>query len=435
MKPKLLLSLLLVYGILGVWRGSPALQIFKVPAAAAPAAQRLLVKSRPHTALAATLQHSLAARYAGRITASHYDRALGCTLVETASGIDLAVLKRDLESEAWVAAVAVDALARACAKTPNDQFFARQYALKNTGQVIDDSTNYSGKSGADIQAEAAWDYTTGSADMVVAVIDSGVNFNHEDLKTRQAPYGYNFVEDSEDISDTVGHGTMSASVIAADSNNQIGVAGVCWLGKIMALKALTKQDNGQVAGRYSDIAHAIRYAADRGVRVIFIGAAGSEDNFILSDACQYANQKGSVLIAPAGNDGGAVQYPAAYDDYCLAVSASDASDVIWPSSGHGPQIDVCAPGVSIFAAAVDPQNLANNRYYAYGTGTSLAAAHVAGAVALLLAQKPFLLNSEAMLMIRLTADDVNSDARPGKDDYMGYGRINLQTLLGPVVLQ
>ena len=141
-------------------------------------------------------------------------------------------------------------------------------------------------------------------------------------------------------------------------------------------------------------------------------------------------------MASAGDSGSAkVQFPAAYDDLCLAVGASDASDKLAATSNRGLEIDVVAPGVWVFGASFNPARPTELRSYDWGNGTSLAAAHVSGAAALLISYKPLMTNEQVMAVIKYTADDVNSADHPGVDEEMGYGRINLQTLLSPYPLK
>jgi len=158
------------------------------------------------------------------------------------------------------------------------------------------------------------------------------------------------------------------------------------------------------------------------------------DSFILKDACRYAYERGCILVAATGNTTSDVLFPARYNDYCIAVGASDANDNIALFSNFGPSVDVVAPGVDIFGALYSPATPGDLKLYGWGSGTSYAAPQVAGAVALLVAYKPFLTNSQIMILLKYTADDVNFSSYPGIDDYMGFGRINLETLLGPYLL-
>jgi len=335
----------------------------------------------------------------------------------------------DLRQNPLVVDASLNYMARLVSEPPNDAFFIFQYALYNYGQVYFPTDDGVGISGSDIKALDGWDWSTGDQKIVIAVIDSGVALNHEDLITKVVP-GYNFIEDSFDAYDDNGHGTMVASIAAAETNNSIGMAGVCWQSMIMPIKCFDSLGDGS----YLAIAGGIRFAADRGAQIINMSFGGESDSFILEDACQYAFSKGCVLIAATGNDSGPVRYPAQYDDYCLAVGASNASDQLADFSNFGSQVDVVAPGVDVFGALFSPDEPDNLQLYGWGSGTSFAAPHVSGAAALLLSYKPNLSNIQVMSLIKYTAADVNDRIYPGIDVYLGYGRINLKTLLGPFPL-
>jgi subtilisin family serine protease len=372
----------------------------------------------------------LGSRYDEQIVRMSRDRHFGYLLIETAPGSDLLQLRDRLAEEKWVQAVSLNYRASMNARIPNEQFFFYQYALQNTGQVFYPEKSLRGTVNADIQACEGWDWSTSSSDTVIAIVDSGIALFHEDLKNKVTT-GYDFVNDDDDPQDDNGHGTFVASLAAAETDNGIGIAGVGWSAMLMPVKVLDHQGNGT----YLAIAAGIKYAADQGAKVINLSLGGSADSYILKDACQYAFDKGCVLVAAAGDSGGsAVQFPAAYDALCLAVGASDANDTLALFSNRGPQVDVVAPGVSVFGASFNPARPTELRSYDWGNGTSLAAAHVSGAVALLTGYKPLLTNLQAMTLIRYTADDVNGGFKPGVDEEMGYGRINLQTLLSPYTL-
>lgn len=344
---------------------------------------------------------------------------------------DRNVILRRLRNSAEVSGYSLNYLVRLAEVTPDDQNFRYQYWLKNSGQQIHEEDNVYGTSGADIKATHGWEWSTGDGAVLIAVIDTGIFFEHEDLRNRVVT-GYDFVSDKVAATDNNGHGTAVSSVIAAETNNQLGVAGVSWNSRIMPLKAFNKDGVGTLLA----VATAIRYAADNGAQVINLGLTLEIDSPILEDACRYAFEKGAVLVAAAGNGSGNVSYPAAYDDYVLAVSATDENDIFANFSNFGPQVDVAAPGSYIFCASYDVANPSNHRYYAYyKQGTSFAAAMVSGAAALLLESKPFLSNSEICQLIRFTAADINSQNHPGKDVYLGYGRLDLKTLLEPYQLQ
>jgi subtilisin family serine protease len=380
--------------------------------------------------------NSEAAEYSNELLYSHYgsqikslrrEKDFGYLLIETTPETDLAEFKNKLTAEKWVQDISFNYLATMNTLVPNEQFFSYQYALLNNGQIYYPEKNLRGINAADIKAGEGWNWSTGSSGTIIAIIDTGIAQAHEDLKSKTMP-GYDFVNDDADPQDDNGHGTFVASLAAAETNNGIGIAGVAWNAMLLPVKVLDRLGSGS----YLTINAGIKYAADHGAKVINLSLGGNSDSFILKDACQYAYDKGCSLVAASGNNGSeAVQFPAAYDSLCTAVGASDANDTLAPFSNRGPQIDVVAPGVWVYGAHYNPARPTELRFYDWANGTSLAAAHVSGAVALLISYKPFLTNLQIMTIIKYTADDVNSSQKPGVDQEMGYGRINLQTLLSP----
>jgi len=317
------------------------------------------------------------------------------------------------------------------AVTPNDPLFRYQYALSNTGQDIGAPGSPSGKSKADIKATASWEETKGAADTVIAIIDSGVDFDHPDLKNKIVSRGHDFVNDDEEATDDNGHGTFVAGVAAADTNNDEGIAGVAWNCRILPVKVV---DAEGYAG-YDDLIDGILWAADNGADIINLSLGGPDSDDSLRDALRYANEKGVVIAAAAGNDGTSVFYPAAYDAYCLAVAATDYNDLRPDWSCFGPQVDVAAPGESVLGTFPTYMvDLTEYLPYAWGDGTSASAPHVAGLAALIKGLKPWLTANQIMDVIRFSSDDVNSGDYSGKDDYIGYGRINMEKALVPIKL-
>jgi subtilisin family serine protease len=318
------------------------------------------------------------------------------------------------------------------ASRPNDALFGFQYALSNTGQAIG-SGGPKGTAGDDIAAMTAWDETTGSAEVTIAVIDTGVDLLHPDLKAKIKSPGKDFINGDNDATDDNGHGTMVAGIAAADTNNGGGIAGVAWNCKILPVKVI----DAEGSGFYDQIAAGIRWAADNGASVINLSIGGDEAADILRDAVKYAYDKGVVVCAASGNEGTAVLYPAAYDAYVLAVAATDYNDVRPTWSNSGPQVDVAAPGVRIacpvptwfWEASGYP---ANSDPYALSDGTSMASPHVAGLAALIAGLKPDLSPETIMDVIRYSSEDVNSSSRRGQDNDIGYGRINMSTALVPI---
>lgn len=315
--------------------------------------------------------------------------------------------------------------------TPNDPFFSYQYALSNTGQEIHIPGSPLGKLSADIKAAAAWEETTGDQKVIVAVLDTGVDLLHPDLKNKLASSGRDFVNGDFDASDDHGHGTYIAGIIGAETDNGLGIAGAAWKCKILPVKVL---DNTAL-GEYSKIALGILYAADNGAKVINLSLGYTEHSATLRDAVKYAFDQGLVLVAGTGNGGGPVEFPAAYDAYCLAAAATDYNDARPAWSNFGSEVDVAAPGVSIFSTVPQGFYGPGSVDYGFASGTSASAAYVSGLAALIISLKPFLTATQVMDVIRYSADDVNAVAFPGKDEFLGYGRINMEKALVPLLIK
>ncbi len=273
-----------------------------------------------------------------------------------------------------------------------------------------------------IQAGDAWGITSGSSSIIVAVADTGVDLTHPDLAGKLVA-GYDFVNNDNDPQDDNGHGTHVAGTIGAATNNGTGVAGICWQCKIMPLKGLDAQGSGYD----SDLADAVRYAADHGARVLNASWGGSGYSQTLDQAFTYAHGKGVVLAVAAGNDGTTdVGSPASFP-VSIAVSATDHNDQIASFSNYGSAIAVAAPGVDILSLRAtgtdmygDGWHIVGNQYYR-SNGTSMAAPHVAGLAGLILSLHPDWTPDQVRSALTDSADDLGS---AGRDDYYGYGRIN-----------
>jgi thermitase len=318
------------------------------------------------------------------------------------------------------------------AATPNDTLFQYQYALYNTGQNLIDVIPGSpqGTSRADIKATAAWEETKGSRDIVIAVLDTGIDLVHPDLDDKVISGGRDLVNDDFDATDDNGHGTFVAGIAAAETDNSEGIAGVAWNCSLLPVKCMDAEGDGF----YSDIIEGIRWAADEGAAVINLSLGGTVASLALEDAVRYAFDNDVIVTAAAGNESDSVLYPAAYDDYCLAVAATDQNDVRPTWSNYGPEIDIGAPGDRI-AGPVPSWYFEDNFPYGFGSGTSASTPHVAGFAALIKSFKPWLTAGEIMNIIRYSADDVNAETYPGKDEFLGYGRINMETALVPIILE
>jgi subtilisin family serine protease len=278
------------------------------------------------------------------------------------------------------------------AADPNDPSYLSQWHLRK------------------ISSPLAWSMSTGSPSVTVAVIDSGVFPRHPDLESKLVP-GWNFVKETADTSDLLGHGTAVAGTVAAATNNAIGVAGVNWAARIMPLVAADERDYAA----YSDIAAAIQYAVDRGVRVINISIGGSSPSNTLQRAVDYAWSKGALVFASAMNEGLSTRYYPAACEHAIAVSASDANDRLASFSNYGSWITLAAPGTGILSTA-------DGGGYSYWNGTSFASPIAAGVAALILSVNPRLTNSEALEILKRTADRPYVADAP--DPYFGWGRVN-----------
>jgi thermitase len=284
-----------------------------------------------------------------------------------------------------------DYYARQGQSTPNDSYYGSQWHLPKIGSA------------------AAWTRTTGSASVVIAVVDSGVYAAHPDLAGKLVP-GWNFVKNSADTSDVTGHGTEVAGTVAAATNNGIGVAGVSWASLVMPLVTV---DSFSFAA-YSDIAAAIQYAADHNVRVINVSIGGTASSNTLQGAVNYAWSHGAMVFAAAMNSSStALNYPAACD-HAIAVGATDENDQLAVFSNYGNWLTLSAPGTNILTTM-------NGGGYGYVNGTSFAAPIAAGVAALILSVKPQLTNQEVLDLLKQSADH---PGQPGFDSNYGWGRVN-----------
>ena len=218
-----------------------------------------------------------------------------------------------------------------------------------------------------IGAPEAWQELPDDAEQVtVAVIDSGICLNHPDLVGRILDNGYDFVEDDDTPQDELGHGCGVAGIIAANIDNGIGIAGVAPNAQILPVRVLDA--NG--LGTYSDVAAGIVYAVDEGAQIINLSLGGANPSNTLNNAVDYAIAHDVTVVAAAGNTGGSVLYPAAYEPV-IAVGSVDPDLEMSSFSSRGPEIDVLAPGRDILTTA-------NNGGYATMSGTSFSAPHISG---------------------------------------------------------
>ncbi|MBI2605967.1 MAG: S8 family serine peptidase [Deltaproteobacteria bacterium] len=282
---------------------------------------------------------------------------------------------------------------------PNDANFKLDWGLYNFGQR--DSKGQEGTVGSDIGTTKAWKLGTGSKDIVVAVIDTGVDYTHEELKdnifanTKEVAgngkdddgngfvddvRGWNFQGKNNDPMDDNRHGTHVSGTIGAKGNNAIGTAGVNWDVRIVPLKFLSSQGSGTL----TDAVEAIKYATKLKVNVMSNSWGGGGYSQTMFDAIKDAQAKGILFVAAAGNEkndnDARASYPASYRlDNVISVAASDNRDVMASFSNYGAKsVHLSAPGVNVYSTVP-----AANGGYATFSGTSMACPHVAGASALL----------------------------------------------------
>lgn len=287
--------------------------------------------------------------------------AINATTIEVPSARRAAMVAL-LKNDPTVAYVETDVVSRAYDLTPNDPHFPRQVEMR------------------DVSAPAAWDTTTGSAAVKIAVIDTGVNAVGDLAGAVTA--GYDFANNDSSAADDAGHGTAVAGLIAARGNNGTGMAGVCWGCQIIPVKALDAFGDGY----NSDIAQGVVWAVQQGAKVVNLSLGSPYPSKVLSDAVAYANMNGVLVVAAAGNHTGTVrQYPAAYADV-VAVAATNRGSLgltSWSArNATGDRwVDVAAPGVV---------NSVSRTGGITGTieGTSFAAPIVAGIAGLVKSQRP-----------------------------------------------
>jgi Zn-dependent metalloprotease/subtilisin family serine protease len=377
---------------------------------AAYADGRLLVRFAPGVQ-AATRAATLAA-LGGAKAIKEYAIVPGLCLVKLGPGMTVAAALPAFTRAAGVLYAEPDYVQQAL-RTPNDTRFGELWGMQNTGQT-------GGTTDADIDAPEAWDVATGSRDIVVAVIDTGVDYTHEDLAANmwrnpgEIPgngvdddgngyiddvYGINAITGSGNPMDDHDHGTHCAGTIGGVGNNGVGVAGVCWNVQIMALKFIDASGSGYT----SDAIECMQYGVVKGARVLSNSWGGDGYEQALKDAIDAAGAAGVVFVAAAGNRGTdndtSPFYPATYDSANLiAVINTTSNDTKSANSCYGLiSTDLGAPGSYILSCQP------GNRYKLM-SGTSMATPHVAGACGLLLSVNPMLSVADLKATLLATVD-------------------------------
>lgn len=367
--------------------------------------------------------------------------------VPTRPGQGAADALSSFRTMAGVAHAQLDYRVQAAAIAPNDSLFEQGclWGLHNSGQAVCGFS--SGTADADIDADLAWDITTGDPNVVVAVIDTGVDYTHPDLEDNiwvntaetlngidddgngyvDDIRGWNFVNGNNNPSDNNGHGTHVAGTIAAAGNNQPGLesgqgmAGVAWNVKIMPLKFLDANGNGYTSHAIA----ALDYAVKKGVRISNNSWGGAPSDAALYQAIQNAGIAGHLFVTASGNGDfrGRAQnndskpvYPASYNlDNIITVTASDRSDRYSSFGNYGAtSVDIAAPGVAIWSTIPFSRDTVDFSVDGYSRfdGTSMATPHVAGTAALMLSVNPTLTHQEMKQWILSTGDSILNTQRP-----------------------
>ncbi len=312
---------------------------------------------------------------------------------------------------------------------PNDPFYPQQWGLNNTGQADPfGGGGPVGVAGADINIEPAWAIHTGSSSIIIAILDTGVDYNHPEFAGKIVA-GYDFINGDNDPMDDGNHGTACAGIAAAAGNNGIGVAGVNWNAQIMPVKVL----NSSGSGSYTAVANGVTFAADNGADVLSLSLGGSSNSVTLENAVNYAHSLDCIIMASRGNNNNSnLAYPASFTN-AIAIGALSPCDErkdpstcdgeTWWGSSYGSDLDVMAPGTRIYTTdRLGAPGYSTGDYAPAFNGTSAACPFAAGAAALLRSWAPGKTNDEIRTILQQTAVDIEA---PGFDNETGYGRLNV----------
>ncbi len=392
------------------------------PTSAAPASPndrvpgQVLVKFKPDTSQN-TIDNELK-RHGAKVT--DHVAAIGVLVLAVPQNAESRIITA-LSRNPNVEFAEADYLAFATA-APNDTHFTNQWGLENTSQTIKGQV---GTMDADINAPTAWDTNTG-INIKVAILDTGIDQDHEDLSAKivnKSNDQKNFTTSST-IDDLYGHGTHVGGIVAAITNNGLGVSGGCPDCILMNGKVL--RDDG--AGAYSWIANGIIWSANNGAKVINMSLGGSSRSRTLENAVNYAWNKGVVLTGAAGNSGNQSKtYPGAYKNV-IAVAATNNKDQKASFSSYGAKwVDVAAPGQDIFSTFPNHSYTINKSLnYDFGSGTSMATPMTSATAALIWSTSYGTSASNVRSRLESTADKI-----AGTGIYWSAGRIDAASAVAP----
>ena len=417
-------------------------------------------------------------------TALKTDKLSSIYILEVPDGTDLKQMKKEYENRSEVEYVEFDYKLELF-EQPNDPLFVNQWYLNNTGQgylginrIPGDSNDTQiikfGTFDADIDALETWQRNDQTVPVLVGIIDTGVDLDHEDLAANiwtnpgEIPnngidddhngfvddvYGWDFagsnlneITEDNDPTDTYGHGTHCAGIVASVRGNGIGISGINTPCKIVAIKCFPDNSGGTLL---SLAAKSIIYAADMGCNIINMSWGSAYPSKVVEEAINYAVSKNVLPIAAAGNSGAEDNfYPASYANV-FTVGASNSKDEVTYFSTYGEQVEVVAPGEDILSLRADNTDMyadegasgkepnvhiVNQKYY-LADGTSMASPCAVGVAAYIMSASPGISNDRVIEVLEQSADDIiypyggDSLYSPGKDIYSGYGRVNLNSAL------
>ncbi len=306
---------------------------------------------------------------------------------------------------------------RALETVPNDPLFVNQWHLREAADH-------------DIDATEAWDLSIGSSSTLIAVLDTGVDATHPDLGPAVVG-GFDFVNGDSDASDDHGHGTHVAGIIAATANNGVGATGIDWSSRILPVKVLDDQGDGDL----DTVAEGIAYAVSNGAKVINLSLGGLTSTSLLADAVAQASAAGAVVVAAAGNDNTEdAFYPSAYPEV-IGVAATNARDAKASFSSFGERVDISAPGEAIWSTvSMGSCSLCSPDGYAPLSGTSMATPVIAGVLGLLHGGSfTNITRAERMQRLLATADSIAA-LNPEHRNELGVGRVNARAALEAAVI-
>lgn len=295
---------------------------------------------------------------------------------------------------------------------PNDTWFHELWQLDNPGILI-------GKAGCDIEALKAWQIQPDAPEVIIAVLDTGIDYSHPEFADRLLQ-GFDFVDEDDDATGLEPHGLKVAGIIGARGNNGFGVCGVVPRCKLLPVKVL----DAIIGGKVFDLAQGLDYAVSQGARVVNLSVVGYPDAAVLKSALQAAGEAGVVIVAAAGNDGVGTadsNWPAA-SPYAMSIGGTTASDKLANFSATGTVVDFVAPGRQV--VTVNPSHADSDSAL---FGTSAASPIAAGIAALLLGYDPHLTPDQVYALLQAGAEDQVGNPledTPGWDPFYGHGRLN-----------